>query len=110
MKMSYTINIALAISFIIGTAIQAVMFVASIILKKQANEALEKAKIMSEEANSIVAEAEKNQEGSMMCLEMANELSLCHSKDERTNVIIKWIPKLQEVGFNISNIEEIINN
>lgn len=108
--MNYTINIALAVSFIIGTVLQITMFVSAILIKIHANKTIDEAKLMSEEADKIIAEAEKSQEGSMLCLKMANELFFCHTRDERANLIIKWIPKLQEFGINMESIDEIINN
>ena len=109
-KMTYTIDIELAISFIIGTALQVYMFIASLILKKHAGEALDRAQKMSEEADGIAEEAEKIHEGAMICLKLANELFYCHTSDERANTIIKWAPKLQEAGINMRDIDEIINN
>lgn len=108
--MTYTIDITLAISFIIGTALQALMFVSSVIVRRNANKTLEDAKAMSEEADDIIAEAEKIHNGAMMCLKMSNELFYCHSSDERADLIIKWVPKLQEAGINMQDIDEIINN
>ena len=46
----------------------------------------------------------------MMCLKMANELFFCHTTDERANLIIKWVPKLQEAGIDMNDIDEIINS
>ena len=85
----YTISAALAISFIIGTALQVSMFVATIALKRTANKALDRAQAMSEDANGIAEEAEKIHNGAMLCLKMSNELFYCHSSDERANLIIK---------------------
>lgn len=106
----YTISAALAISFIIGTALQVSMFVATITLKRTANKALDRAQAMSEDANGIAEEAEKIHNGAMLCLKMSNELFYCHSSDERANLIIKWAPKLQEAGINMQDINDIINN
>jgi hypothetical protein len=106
----YTISAALAISFIIGTALQVSMFVATIALKRTANKALDRAQAMSEDANGIAEEAEKIHNGAMLCLKMSNELFYCHSSDERANLIIKWAPKLQEAGINMQDINDIINN
>ena len=53
----YTINSALAISFIIGTALQVSLFVATLILRKHSGKALDRAQKMSEEADGIAAEA-----------------------------------------------------
>lgn len=108
--MNYTINIALALSLIIGTALQLSMFVASLILKRHANKALDRAKLMSEEADGIAAEAEKINNGAMLCMSMANEMFYCHTSNERADLIIKWMPKLQEAGVELNNIDEIINN
>lgn len=109
-KMTYTIDTALAISFIIGTALQVSMFTATLILRRHANKSLDKAQAMSDEADDIVAEAEKIHNGAMLCLKMSNELFFCHTSDERANLIIKWAPKLQEAGINMKDIDEIINN
>lgn len=109
-KMTYAINSALAISFIIGTAFQVSMFVTSLVLRHHANKAIDKAKNMSEEAEGIAAEAEKIHDGAMMCLKMSNELFYCHTSDERADLIIKWMPKLQEAGINMGDINEIINS
>lgn len=106
----YTISAALAISFIIGTALQVSMFIATIALKRTANKALDRAQAMSEDANGIAEEAEKIHNGAMLCLKMSNELFYCHSSDERANLIIKWAPKLQEAGINMQDINDIINN
>ena len=106
----YTISAALAISFIIGTALQVSMFVATIALKRTANKALDRAQAMSEDANGIAEEAEKIHNGAMLCLMISNELFYCHSSDERANLIIKWAPKLQEAGINMQDINDIINN
>jgi hypothetical protein len=106
----YTISAALAISFIIGTALQVSMFVATIALKRTADKALDRAQAMSEDANGIAEEAEKIHNGAMLCLKMSNELFYCHSSDERANLIIKWAPKLQEAGINMQDINDIINN
>lgn len=106
----YTISAALAISFIIGTALQVSMFVATIALKRTANKAMDRAQAMSEDANGIAEEAEKIHNGAMLCLKMSNELFYCHSSDERANLIIKWAPKLQEAGINMQDINDIINN
>ena len=106
----YTISAALAISFIIGPALQVSMFVATIALKRTANKALDRAQAMSEDANGIAEEAEKIHNGAMLCLKMSNELFYCHSSDERANLIIKWAPKLQEAGINMQDINDIINN
>ena len=106
----YTISAALAISFIIGTALQVSMFVATIALKRTANKALDRAQAMSEDANGIAEEAEKIHNGAMLCLKMSNELFYCHSSDERANLIIKWAHKLQEAGINMQGINDIINN
>ena len=108
--MTYTIDATLAISFIIGTAMQFAMFVSSLILKRQAGATLNNAQNLSDEAESIIAEAEKTHNGAMMCLKMSNELFFCHTSDERANLIIKWVPKLQEAGINMQDIDEIINN
>lgn len=107
--MTCTIDIALAISLIIGTALQLSVFIATLTLKHHANKALDKATEMSKEADSIAAEAEKTHEGSMLCLRLANELFFCHTTDERANTIIRWAPKLQEAGINMEDIDEIIN-
>lgn len=104
-----TIDIALAVSYVIGTAIQVAMFIASIALKRHAGKALDSAKHLSDEADEIAAEAEKIQSGAMMCLKMANELFFCHTSDERANLIIKWAPKLQEAGIDLQEINDIIN-
>ena len=106
----YTINSALAISFIIGTALQVSLFVTTIILRKHSGKALDRAQKMSEEADGIAAEAERIHDGAMMCLKMANELFFCHTTDERANLIIKWVPKLQEAGIDMNDIDEIINS
>ena len=108
--MTYTIDIALAISLIIGTTLQVYMFIGSIILKKKSGDALDEAQKMSEEADGIAEEAERIHEGAMMCLKLANELFYCHTSDERANTIIKWAPKLQEAGINMRDIDKIINN
>lgn len=108
--MTYTIDTALAISFMIGTALQVSMLVATISLKRYSNKAIDKARLMSEEAEGIAAEAEKIHEGSMMCLKMANEMFFCKTSDERANVVIKWVPKLQEYGVDLKDIDEIINS
>lgn len=107
--MRYTIDITLAISFIIGTALQLSMFIATLALRRHASKALDKAEEMSREADGIAAEAEKTHEGSMMCMRLANELFFCHTTDERANIIIRWAPKLQEAGINMNDIDEIIN-
>lgn len=109
-KMTYTINIALAVSFIIGTVLQVSLFVTAMILRKHANDALDKAKNMSEEADGIASEAERIHDGAMLCLKLANELFFCHTSDERANLIIKWAPRLQEAGINMQDINDIINN
>ena len=109
-KMTYMINTALAISFIIGTALQVSIFAATLVLRHHANKALDKAKNMSEEAEGIAAEAEKIHDGAMLCLKMSNELFYCHTSDERADLIIKWVPKLQEAGINMQDIDEIINS
>lgn len=108
--MTYTIDAALAISFIIGTVLQGSMFIATLTLKHYANKAIDEAQQMSEEADAIKAEAEKIHNGAMLCLKMSNELFFCHSSDERADLIIKWMPKLQEAGINMQDIDEIINN
>lgn len=108
--MTYTIDAALAISFIIGTALQVSMFVTTLTLKRHANKALDKAQKMSEEADEIASEAEKIHSGAMLCLKMSNELFFCHTSDERADLIIKWVPKLQEAGINMQDIDDIINN
>lgn len=108
--MTYTIDATLAISFIIGTAMQVLLFVSSLILKHQAGRALNEAQRMSDEADGVVAEAEKIHSGAMLCLKMSNELFFCHTSDERADLIIKWVPKLQEAGINMQDIDEIINN
>lgn len=108
--MTYTIDAALAISLIVGTALQVSMFVATLAMKHSAGKELDRAQSMSEEANDIVAEAEKIHNGAMMCLKMSNELFFCHTSDERADLIIKWVPKLQEAGINMQDIDEIINN
>lgn len=108
--MTYTIDAALAISLIVGTALQVSMFITTLTLKHTANKALDRAQNMSEEANDIAAEAEKIHNGAMMCLKMSNELFFCHTSDERADLIIKWVPKLQEAGINMQDIDDIINN
>lgn len=108
--MNYTINIALAVSLIIGTALQLSMFVSSLIMRRHASKELDKAHAMEEEADKIAAEAEKIHEGAMLCLKMSNELFYCHTSDERADLIIRWVPKLQEAGISMSDIDEIINS
>ena len=109
-NMTHTIDTALAISFIIGTALQTLMFASTLILKHHADKTIDKAQKMSEEADEIASEAEKIHNGAMLCLKMSNELFFCHTSDERADLIIKWVPKLQEAGINMQDIDEIINN
>lgn len=106
----YRIDAALAISLIIGTALQVLMFVSSLILRHKSNIALDKAQEMTEQANGIAADAERIHGGAMMCLEMSNELFYCHTSDERANIVIKWMPKLQESGIDVTDIFKSINN
>lgn len=108
--MTYTIDTALAISFIIGTALQVSMFVATLTLKRHASKALDRAQQMSEDATGIAKEAQKTHNGAMMCLKMSNEMFFCKTSDERADLIIKWMPKLQAAGINMEDIDEIINN
>ena len=108
--MTYTIDAALAVSLIIGTALQVLIFVATLMLKRSAIKDLSKASAMSEEADRIAEEAEKIHNGAMLCLKMSNELFFCHTQDERANLIIKWVPKLQEAGINMQDLDEIINS
>ena len=108
--MTHTIDTALAISFIIGTALQVSMFVATLTLRHHANKAVDKAQKMSEEADELASEAERIHGGAMLCLKMSNELFFCHTSDERADLIIKWMPKLQEAGINMQDIDDIINN
>lgn len=108
--MTYTIDIALAISYIIGTALQLIIFAATLSLRKLANKTIEDAQRLSEHADLLVSEAQKTNDGAMMCLKLANELFFCHTSDERANTIIKWMPKLQEAGISLDNIDEIINS
>ena len=70
----YRIDAALAISLIIWTALQVLMFVSSLILRHKSNIALDKAQEMTEQANGIAADAERIHGGAMMCLEMSNVL------------------------------------
>lgn len=108
--MKYTIDIALALSFIIGTILQVSLFISTLLLKHHANKALDNAKQVSEEADEVAAEAERIHEGGLLCMKMANELFFCHTSDERADLIIKWVPRLQEAGINMQDIDEIINS
>ena len=108
--MKIQIDYILAISFIIGTALQAVMFVATITLRRYANKTLEKAKEMTDSADQMASDAERTHQGAMLCMRLANELFFCKTADERANAIIKWVPKLQDAGIDMNEIDEIINN
>lgn len=105
----YTINAALAISFVIGTALQVSLFVATVLLRKHSQKAIDAAKEMTDRAEEMANEADKTHSGAMLCMKMANELFYCHTSDERANLIINWMPKLQEAGIDIREINDIIN-
>lgn len=108
--MTYTIDAALAVSFIIGTALQVSMFIATLALKHHAKKALDEAQQVNDSANEMAEEAQKTHNGAMMCLKMSNEMFFCKTSDERADLIIKWMPKLQAAGINMEDIDEIINN
>lgn len=108
--MTHTIDTALAVSFIIGAFYQTVLFISSLVTKYRAGMMLEEAREASEKADEIAAEAEKIHNGAMMCLKMSNELFYCHTSDERADIIIKWMPKLQESGISMQDIDSIINS
>ena len=104
------IDYILAVSFIIGTALQAAMFFATLTLRRYANKTLDRAKEMSESADQMASDSEKIHQGAMLCMKLANELFFCKTPDDRANIIIKWVPKLQDAGIDLNEIDDIINS